>query len=56
MDNCTELMTLALIFGDLLLVVTLYCGLFNTFDAELVGFKSSSVFPDAYKDIDCNQK
>lgn len=54
LDSCAELTTLVLIFGDLLLAVTLYCGLFSTFDAALVGFKSSSVFPDAYKDIECN--
>ena len=56
LDSCVELTTLALIFGDLLFTVTLYCGLFNTFDAGFVGFKSSSVFPDAYKDAHYNQK
>jgi len=50
LDSCAELTTLALIFGDLLLAVTLYCELFSTFDAGFVGFKSSSIFPDAYKD------
>lgn len=49
LDKSTELTALALILGDLLLAVTLYCGLFSIFVAGCIGFKSSSVFPDACK-------
>lgn len=47
--SCTVLTALVLTFGDLLLALTLYCGLFNTFDAGFRGFSSSSAFPDACK-------
>lgn len=47
LDNCAGVTTLALIFGDLLSAVTLYCGPFNNLDGAFAGFNNSSVLPEA---------